>query len=393
MKRICNVPGYKRKLPLRMSIMPLYLFVALALIACAQGTRNKGSETVAEGKTLSLKYAEGFTLTEFDGYKRLTVRDPRTEGGKHACYYLVEDEGQETPADGLRIRIPLRSLASASVTHVAFLDSLGELESLKGFCSPGLLYNAELRKRWEAGRMVDLGDPFRIGVETCLNLKPEVLMLSGMNASDPNVERIAAAGIVVLYNNEWMESSLLGRAEWIKFMGALYGKEALADSLFDEVEAGYLSLRERAAAKQERPELMTGSDFRGTWYVPPGNSFMAELFADAGANYCFASEQASGSIPLTVESALLHFAKAEVWLNCNFDSREELLAANSHYALFTPFKEGKIYNFNRRRLPSGANDFWEGAVLRPDLLLADVIAILHPELIPQHRFTYAAPLR
>ena len=119
---------------------------------------------------------------------------------------------------------------------------------------------------------------------------------------------------------------------------------------------------------------------------------MGQLFADAGAAYFYADDTSSGSLPLNIETVIKNFAQADVWLNCNFNSIVELQAADAKHALFRPVSLGEVYNFNKRALPSSANDFWESAVARPDLLLADVIAILHPSIWPEHELVYAEKL-
>ena len=138
---------------------------------------------------------------------------------------------------------------------------------------------------------------------------------------------------------------------------------------------------------------MAGSNFRGTWYMPAGHSFMGKLFEDAGARYYFANDTTSGSLPLNVESVLKNFAQTDVWLNCSFSSLDELVKADSKHALFRPVVLYQVYNFNKRKLPSGANDFWESAVARPDLLLSDVIAILHPDIFSGYSFVYSEKLK
>jgi len=120
---------------------------------------------------------------------------------------------------------------------------------------------------------------------------------------------------------------------------------------------------------------------------------MGRLFEDAGARYYFSADTATGSLPLNVESVLKNFAQTDVWLNCNFSSLNDLVKADSKHALFRPVVLKQVYNFNKRLLPSTANDFWESAVARPDLLLSDVIAILHPEIMPGYSLVYAEKLK
>jgi len=237
-----------------------------------------------------------------------------------------------------------------------------------------------------------LGDAFNLNVEQTMMLRPQALMTSGFNQNDPNITRISRAGIPVIFNNEWMENTLLGRAEWIRFVGAFFGKEAEADSIFSFIAENYHAIKKLATQVESHPTVMSGSNFRGTWYMPGGNSFMSRLFADAGASYFYADNTSSGSLPLSVETVIMNFSQTDFWLDSRFNSIAELLRADPHHALFRPVQIGAVYNFNRRTLPTGANDFWESGVARPDLVLADVIAILHPHILPGHELVYAKRL-
>jgi len=371
-----------------------YLFLMLILGICFSCTSNKKAKKNAQtNESLILKYAEGFSIRYFEEYKEVIVYSPWVKGTEYAHYYLVTDSNVKTPKDGTEVKIPLQTLATTSVTHFEFLSLLDELQTITGVCSPGIIYNPEVRKRVGAGLITDLGDAFNINVEKTLMLKPQAIMMSGYNQNDPYAKRVSQAGIPVLFNNEWMETSLLARAEWIKFVGVFYNKEKTADSIFTSIEKRYIDISDKAKEVTMKPHVMAGSNFRGTWYMPAGKSFMGKLFADAGASYYFANDTTTGSLPLNVESVLKNFAQTDVWLNCSFKSTDELINADSKHSLFRPVVLKQVYNFNKRLLPSTANDFWESGVARPDLVLADVIAILHPEILPGYKFVYAEKLQ
>jgi len=370
----------------------LFLLISTSFLSCSPGPAKR-----ADGRTtndsLSIKYSTGFSIRYFPHYKQVNVNSPWAKGAIYARYYLVVNRSIVTPGDGIKVQVPLKTLASSSVTHFEFLRMLGELETVKGICSAGIIYNTTLRQRVSEGKVTDLGDAFHINLEKVLQLKPQALMMSGYNQNDPNALRIIQAGVPVIYNNEWMETSLLGRAEWIKFVAAFYNKEQLADSLFQTIENRYNDIKSKAAKVKDKPNVMAGSNFRGTWYMPAGRSFMGHLFADAGTRYYFAGDTTTGSLPLNVETVLKNFSRTDVWLNCNFSSLNDLLNADTKHGLFKPVIKKQVYNFNKRMLPSGANDFWESAIARPDLILADVIAILHPEILPNYQLFYAEKLK
>lgn len=368
------------------------LLSVLFFISCGNKKSNNQASEQPNTRT-SLEYAKGFSIQDFDEYKEVTVYSPWKKDEVYAKYFLVKDENAEVPTDGVKVKIPLQNIAVASVTYLEFLNLLGEVQSITGVCTPKLVYNKEVQTNFSFRKITDLGDPFSINVEKTLILKPNALMMSGYNQADANAQRIQQAGISVIYNNEWMETSLLGRAEWIKFVGSFFDKSEKADSVFKEIESRYNEMKLKVTQVQKKPKIMAGSNFRGTWYMPAGRSFMSELFKDAGGDYFYANDTTSGSLPLNVETVLKDFSDTDIWLNCNFATISELVKSDSKHALFRPVKENRVYNFNKRLLPSTANDFWESAVARPDLLLGDVIAILHPEILPDWELVYAEKLK
>ena len=376
--------------PFRPFALSCILLSCILLFSFCTSRSSKNSENFAvPNDTLQLRHARGFAIYHHDDFKEVVVYHSTDSDRVFARYYLTRNENLKTPRNGTRVLIPLETIAFASVTHIEFLNLLDKQHTVIGICSPDLVFDADVRKRAQNGEITDLGDAFNINVERTLKLNPQALMTSGFNQSDPNARRISRAGIPVLYNNEWMENTPLGRAEWIKFVAAFFDKEAEADSIFSLIEQRYNEIKALASRVEQKPSVMSGSNFRGTWYMPGGQSFMARLFADAGGVYFFADNTSTGSLPLNIETVLVNFAETDVWLNSDFNSLDELLRANAKHAIFRPVSLGRVYNFNKRTLPSGANDFWESGVARPDLILADIIAILHPNILPEHELVYA----
>jgi iron complex transport system substrate-binding protein len=364
----------------------LVVIPVLLLLSCAG--QPKSPESLLYAEIINLKYAEGFVVQNMDNFRRVVVNNPWQTDLPMAVYYLVTHDSVLTPDDGMKIRVPVSSIAVSSVTQVGFLDALKAVDFVRGSCSPELVYQPDIQQKNINGQLTHLGDAFTINVERTMLLNPSVVMMSGYKQDDPYAERVRKVGIPVVYVNEWMEETVLGRAEWLKFVALLLGKEMKADSIFEIVEKQYLTLKDSVSRAESRPSVLTGSNFRGTWYMPGGKNYMAHMLQDAGAFYYYASDKAKGSLPLNVESVLKNFSNADVWLNANFSSLKEMLEADAKHALFGAVDSGRVYNFNKRLLPSGANDFWESAVVRPDWLLNDLVHILHPELFPDHELMY-----
>ena len=376
-------------------VLPVLLL--LVLTACAGQKNGKAmvSDEVVPDSSMCLQFATGFKVDYFNHYKRIILADPWKKGAELVRYYLVDNDAVQVPEDGVKIRIPIHSLISGSCTQYTFLQQLGVLSTVKGICDAKTIYLAALRKAVKDGLVADLGNPFQLDVERCLVLKPDVMLMNSFNQQDEHLARIRESGIPVLYDNEWMEPDLLARTEWIRFIACFFNKETLADSLFKAVSTHYETLKNIAStAFSTKPQVLSGDDFRGTWYLPGGRSFTAQLFADAGAVYQYANDTTSGSRPFTFEQILRDFNQADVWVGVtNGSTLDALRKLDERYTLFQSFREGNVYAYTNRTTPEGGNDYWESAVARPDELLSDFIKVFHPELLPQTPWHYLKKIR
>lgn len=378
-----------------MKHITLFLLIVGALAACTP--QNNSHNLSADGDSMTLKYATGFAINYTDNYKTVVVFNPWQQGKIMARYYLVTSDTCQIPTDGVRVQIPLQRMAATSCTHIGFLDMLGDLPSVKGVCSPQLIYNAAITQSLSEGKITDLGDALNLNLEKTMQMQPQAVMMSGYGNNDAYTERMARVGIPVVMNMEWMETSMLARAEWIKFVAAFYNQEQQADSLFSEMEKHYsaLCLWADSIAKVSiapRPTIMTGGNFRGTWYMPSGKGYMGKLFMDAGADYFYKNDTTDGSLPLNIETVLQNFSDADVWIGSSAGSLQELKNMDGKHTLFKAYKTGQVYNFNKRKTESGANDFWEMGVVRPDLVLADMLKILYPNYRQNYEFVFVSKL-
>lgn len=370
----------------------LYFIVIAILCACNQSQKSQ-SQLPIPNDTLDVKYSDGFRLYYYDDYKLIEIYNPWVKNEIQQRLYLVSDEYVKTPSDGQKIVVPVQNIAISSSTHVEFLNLLGELSTVKGVCTPHLIYNDDIRSRYANGNIVSLGDAHNVNLEQLLHLKPDVYFVASYNQQDEQAKRLQQSGVNLAFNNEWTEQSLLARAEWIKFVAAFYNKEQLADSFFSQIERDYLEVSAIAQSVSHRPTVMAGGNFKGTWYMPSGTSYMGRLFADAGADYFYKNEAStSASLALNFETVLNNFHNADVWLNAPTATLNALIQMDERHNLFRSAREGRVYGFYGRTLPDGANDFWESAVARPDLVLKDLIWALHPNLLPEYTPSYIIQL-
>ncbi len=369
-------------------IKPIISLLCSVLLLTACGGKKTTGVVAPEGTPVTLSHAKGFGLSHMPGYTTVTVYNPWKPGEVYDTYYLVKSDTVTVPADGHKVLIPLQSLMSNSATHLGFLDRIGELDKVTGVCSADYIYSPIIRQGIADGRVKDLGDAFNLDIESLLLLHPQAVMTTAYNADDENSRRMKQTGLTLIYNIEWQEPTLLGRAEWIKFIAAFFDRSELADSLFNEVAQQYQDIQAKVTLQSLRPSIFSGQDFRGAWSMPGGQSYAAQLFRDAGADYYYSNDSTTGSIASNIEEALIHFNQADIWVGTQVSSLQALESTNGKYKLFKAFREGRVYNYNKRTNASGGNDYWETGVARPDLLLKDMVKICHPHLFPEYELTY-----
>ena len=274
------------------------------------------------------------------------------------------------PYQRVCIKEPMRRLGTMSTVQVGFLYAIDAIDYLAAVCNPELIYTPI------KGDETDLGDSMKPSAERTLQAGLDALLAVNYGQYD-NLEaaRLEKLGVFTIYINEWQEGSPLARAEWIRVLGALTGKLHEADSVFHEVETRYNELA--VSGKRRSVKIMSGNNFRGTWYVPSGKNYLAYLFKDAGAEYPFYNNERETSIPLTIEETLRYFHDADVWVGAGGNSLAELAEMDEKHTWFKAYENGRVYNWRKQRLPSGANNFWERGVVHPEEMLEDLIHILN----------------
>ena len=341
----------------------ILLCLSWACVACHNSTPREKMLSNAQGDT-----TPHFEIQTSDSITTITIHSP----------WHQNTMGTTT------IRHPFERIACTSATHVGFLDALGMSDKIVATCRPDRIYSLTQKQRQN---IIDLGEDIRPNMEAIMLAQPEIVILSTYAEGDPVPAQIEALGIPIFYCNEWTENDPLNRAEWIRCFGALTGRMAQADSIYESVSQAYKALTK---SQIEERSIMSGMAFRGTWYVPSGNTFMGKLFRDAGANYRYANHQSTASIPLSIEQVLHDFADADVWVGCDALTLEELAGIDKKHTWFHAYQMGNVYHFRKRTLPSGANDFWESGVVHPERILSDLKNILQGDT--SHLY-YAAPLK
>ena len=341
----------------------------------------------------SEEFARNFNVEHNEVYTKLSIFSPWEAGKVLYTYYLVKNDSIQTPADGVKIKVPIKKMAINSCSHVAYIDALGKIETIVASSDPGYVYNENFRKLVADGGIINLGGSYDMNFEQILKTNPEVLMVTGFNGVDKIAQRVQNADIPVVYNYEWTEKTVLGRAEWIKFFGELFDAREKADSIFNEIKSEYLKCAELARKATDKPKVLSGTPYKGTWYMPGGESFMAEFYRNAGLNYYYKDNKDNASLALSLETVMGNFLNADIWVGVDVKSLEQLKAQDERMMIFKPVKNNRVYHHLNRVTPTGGNDFWESAMLRPDILLKDFIRIAHPELLSDWELFYLGTVR
>ncbi|HVN58910.1 MAG TPA: ABC transporter substrate-binding protein [Bacteroidales bacterium] len=375
----------------RSNIIFLLCIIALTC-SCTGKSRHHGSETGSPSAHPG--YAERFTLKEINGITVLTIKNPwQGADGISQEWYLLK-RGDNIPAgiDSSRIiRVPVRKVIAMSTTFLSMIDTLGESDKITGISGTDLIYNNKLRSDIRNGKIPDVGYDDNLDKELIIKIKPDILMIYGVGGESSGLAgKLKELGIKVLFNADYLENDPLGKAEWIKVYGALFGKEKEADSIFSGTVSEYDDIREIVRKKAtERPKVLLGLPWKDVWYVSPGNSYISRLISDAGGEYIWKDTESETSLPYGLETVWLKAAGAEYWLNISTVSdRGEILAVDKRLGDLEAFSSGKMYNNNNRVTAIGGNDYWESGSVRPQVILKDIASILHPGLFPGYTYCY-----
>ena len=363
----------------------------LLLSACGGG--SKTSSLQAEGDTIRMKYSSLLQIVKHADYTVVTIRNP-WDTLKVLHTYLLADREKPLPEhlpEGTVVRTPLQKSVIYSSVHCSLWSELDELKGIGGVCGLEYIKLPQIQEGCRNGSIVNVGNSMNPDIERIIDLRPDAILLSPFENSG-GYGRVGKLNIPIIECADYMETSALGRAEWMRLYGLLLGKEAQADSLFAGIEKEYLTLTQQVKSQNlKRPTVISEMKNSSAWYIPGGNSTMGRLYQDAGADYVFASLSNSGSVPLAFETVFDRGGNADIWLikyNQPQDKTfSELERDYAPYARFKAFQDRKVYGCNTNHVP-----FYEESPFHPELLLKDLIKIFHPELLPDYDLKYFSNL-
>lgn len=357
----------------------LSIIVSASLASCGGG---RAHTSASGGREVPMEYAENLTIREHEGFTEVDVRNP-WDTVRTLQKYLLVPSGAEMPArlpEGTVVRTPVTNALVYSTVHNGLIAELGCVESIGGVCNAKYINEGPVRSRLEKGLIADCGVSLSPDMEKILKLRPQVIMLSPFENND-KYAKVGEIGIPIIECADYMETSALGRAEWVKFYGRLFGRTATADSLWRDTERLYTALRDKARAADSRAKVIIDQRYGQVWNVPGGESVLAGLIRDAGGTNPFDSYSRSGSVPLAPEKVLGEAYDADIWFvrynQQNDKTLRELGADAPVNSRFKAYREGRVYGCNTRYV-----NFYEETPFHPDRLLEDMIRCIHPGLLP-----------
>lgn len=356
----------------------LILMTTVAFLAGCKGS-HASSENARENEGV-LEYSELLSIAEHPGFTEVTVRNP-WDSVTNLHKYILVDRGAKLPGnlpEGTVVRVPLANSLIYSTVHCGLVEELGAVEAIGGVCNADYVKSRKLRERIDAGTVVDCGSGQTPNLERIIKLRPDAILLSPYENND-RYSKVGDLGIPIIECADYMETSALGRAEWMKFYGLLFGKSSEAENMFGKTVGEYNRIKDLANATAERPSVLVDQRYGQVWNVPGGESTIGRLIEDAGGRNPFSGFKKSGSVALAPEKVLAMAHDADVWFVRYNQPQEKPLSELSSDApvnsRFAAFKSGNVYGCNTRFV-----DFYEETPFHPDRLLRDFALVLHPEL-------------
>ena len=357
-------------------ILPMMVMPFLA--SCDAG--NGSNHSLPQGDTIPTKYITNLTMVDHGDFIKADFRNPWDTTRTLQTFLLVPSDRPmpENLPQGTVVRTPLQKSIVYTSVHNNLIDELGAGEAVAGICDTKYIHNPQIRRRIETGAIADCGTSMAPNIEKILQLRPDAILLSAFeNSNDHN--KVGQTGIPIIDCTDYMETSPLARAEWMKFFGRLYGKGHEADSIFDTVEKAYLDTKALVKESDNRPIVLTDLIYGQSWNMPAAYSTTGVLIEDAGGKNPFDSFKRSGSVQLAPEEVLYNAKDADIWL-LKYSRQTPLTIAdiaadNPIYSKFKAWGDGNVYGCDTEK-----TTYFEDAAFHPHWILAEFASLFHPEL-------------
>ncbi len=348
---------------------------------------------------VDIRRAQGFWIDSIPGFRILHLHNPwkgvplrwvLTDDARSCRDCILPDSLISLP----RLHLPLQRVVVMSTTHLALLEELQVLDRVVGVGRLDFVQLPLVLQRMKEGKVVEVGYGPSIQVEKVLELSPEAVITFGVGDEKmDDYGQLQKAHIPAIVFSEWMEAHPLARLEWIRLAGVLFGKSRLADSIYVDRVQRYDSLRTLVPKTARRPTVLTGFPQGETWHLTGGRNYFARFLEDAHADYLWKEDSSSAGFSLTLEQVLIHAGEADFWFNPGIWAQRALTEQSEpRVKLFQAWNKKQVFQHDKGSDKAGSSRFWELGMVRPDLVLADLVHVFHPGTLPGYQTTFYHPL-
>ena len=369
----------------------IYTFILFSLLFLTSCISNKKTSLEAFNQDIyTPEYAAGFKILGATNVQSTLIQvfNPWQGSKEVEMSYFISRNGEQAPTGFTGPTIPAgaKRIVCMSSSYIAMLDALGQVNRIVAVSGIDYVSNPYILAHKDS--IKDMGP--EMNYELLLGLKPDIVLLYGIgDAQTAITDKLKELSIPYIYMGEYLEESPLGKAEWMVVLSELTDSREKGIEIFSEIPKRYLSLKALTESVGQCPTVMFNMPWNDSWVMPSTKSYMAQLVADAGAEYIYKENSSNSSTPIGLETAYGLIQKADYWINVgSATSLDELKTVNPKFADAKAVRERTVYNNNLRLTPTGGNEYWESAVVRPDIVLRDLIHIFHPELVSDSLYYY-----
>lgn len=355
------------------------VLIALICSLCASCTEGVGSSKVSfDHSVYAPSYASGYEILGDDASNSL-IRVSRPWQGDavvEQSLAIFSDKASAEGYDGQYIVGRAERVVCMSTSHTAMIELLGRSESIVGVSGKQYIMSEAI-----AGnpKVKDVGYDSSLDYEALVVLRPDVVLLYGVSAENTALTaKLRELHLPYLYLGDYTEQSPLGKAEWLVAVAEIMGCRTEGEQMFSDIVERYNAVRDSVVRSANSPKVMFNTPYQEVWYMPSDDSYMVQLLEDAGGTYIYKGRnKTAGSVGISLEEAYMLVSKADLWLNVGQCSTlDELRQSAPHFARCAVVERGDVYNNNARRTVAGGSDFWESAIVRPDVVLEDMVNIV-----------------
>lgn len=371
-----------------------HIFIGLSgllLFSCTGGktTSDNISSVIIPTDSLSMitpVHARGFNVSYMEDMTLLDINDPENKEAEQFHFALVgKDFNGSLPEGYTRLNIPIETAICMTSLQLSNFLKLGIPEKVVGITSTRHLHNEQMNQQLKTGKTHKIGIEGNFDNEVIMAINPHIIFISPFKRG--GYDAIRDVDIPMLPHLGYKELTPLGQAEWIKVVGLLTGNPAEANSIFQSIEQRYNELKSMVDTVSARPTVFSGEMRGGNWYAVGGNSFLAQLFRDAGGDYFLKDNKESGGVTLDYETVYTNAAHADYWRIVNsYDgdySYDVLKEQDKRYMDFDAWRKHGVIYCNMKEVP-----FYEKMPVEPEVVLSDFIHVFHPDILPDHEPRY-----